>query len=323
MKSYTLPGSWIVQLVVCGLLLVASGSGQAATKLRFRLAQDYLVVVPVTINGAGPFDFILDTGTTTTIVDSKLAADLRLQAADRLNLVTLAGEKPFPRSWLQSASVGEATTTHLEVVWDDLKEIKAFDKKIRGILGLNFLDGFNYLINYAARTIEIGDTSSRISGPRIAVDRTEGKLIITATAGSTPTRSNATRPNATFPLRFGLDSGVTVPVIYTPDSRHVCVRSAGLDSPVGIASTITGTASTATGRIVALDIGGHRLSGLEAALMPKVDPESQIEDGVLPTALFRAIYFNNEQGYVVLNPGIANDSSPRNEGKAKASRPVN
>jgi len=300
MKSYTLSGSWVVQLVVCGLLLVAPGSGLATTRLRFRLAQDYLVIVPVTINGAGPFDFILDTGTTTTIVDSKLAADLRLQAADRLILVTLTGETPFPRSWLQSASVGEATTSHLEVVWDDLKEIKAIDKKIPGILGLNFLDGFNYLINYAGRTIEIeatGETSSRISGPRIPVDRTEGKLIIRATTKSNPESG----------LRFGLDSGVGGPVIYTPDSRHICVKSTWPEYPEGIASTITGTASTTTAQIVALDIGGHRLSSLTAALIPKVDPESQIEDGVLPTRLFHSIYINNKESYVVLNPVIGND----------------
>jgi len=311
MKNYTLLGSRVVQFVVCWLLLVASGSGQAATKLRFRLAQDYLVVVPVSVNGAGPFDFILDTGTTTTIIDSKLAADLRLQAADRLTLVTLTGEKPFPRSWLQSASLGSATASHVEVVWDDLNEIKGIDKKIRGILGLNFLDAFNYLINYDGRTIEIeaiGDTSSRISGERIAVDRTEGKLIITATAGSTSTRSNATKSNATLRLRFGLDSGVGAPVIYTPDSQHVCLQSAGPDSPVGIASTLTGTSSTQTARIVALDIGAHRLSGLEAALLPKVDHESQIEDGVLPTMLFRSIYVNNKEGYVVLNPVPRNES---------------
>ena len=304
MKSYTLPGSRIVQLVVCGMLLVAPRSGQAATKLRFRLAQDYLVVVPVTINGAGPFDFILDTGTTTTIVDSRLAADLRLQAADRLTLVTLTGEKPFPRSWLQSASVGEATITHLEVVWDDLNEIKGIDKKIRGILGLNFLDGFNYLINYTGRTIEIeatGDTSWRISGPRIPVDRTEGKLIITV----------LTRFSGQAPLRFGLDSGVGAPVIYTPDSRHVCVQS-WPGSPAGAASTLTGTASTASARMVALDIGAHSLSGLTAALIPKVDPESQIEDGVLPTVLFHSIYINNKEGYVVLNPVIANESQQVN-----------
>jgi hypothetical protein len=288
-------------LVVCGLLLVSPGSGLAAAKLRFRLAQDYLVVVPVTINGAGPFDFILDTGTTTTILDSKLAAELRLQGTDRLTLVTLTGERPFPRSWLQSASLGEATASHVEVVWDDLNEIKAIDKKIRGILGLNFLDGFNYLIDYAAHAVEVeavDDTSSRISGARIPLDRTEGKLIITAT----------TRSSAESGLRFGLDSGVAAPVIYTPDSRHVCLQPAGPDSPGGIAYTITGAASTSTARIVALDIGGHHLSGLAAALMPKVDPESQIEDGVLPTKLFRSIYINNKEGYVVLNPVTANES---------------
>src|SRR5215467_8758676 len=128
-----------------------------------------------------------------------------------------------------------------------MNEIKGIDKKIRGILGLNFLDSFNYLISYTSRTIEIeatGDTSWRISGPRIPVDRTEGKLIITV----------LTRFSGQAPLRFGLDSGVGAPVIYTPDSRHVCVQS-WPGSPAGAASTLTGTASTVSARMVALDIG--------------------------------------------------------------------
>jgi len=64
--------------------------------------------------------------------------------------------------------------------------------------------------------------------------------------------------------------------------------------------------------MVALDIGGHSLSGLAAALIPKVDPESQIEDGLLPTMLFHSIYINNKEGYVVLNPVIANESQQVN-----------
>src|ERR1700678_819173 len=35
-----------------------------------------LILAPVMVNGFGPYDFVLDTGTSATIIDSKLAAQL-------------------------------------------------------------------------------------------------------------------------------------------------------------------------------------------------------------------------------------------------------
>ena len=42
------------------------------------------IVVPVTINGAGPFDFLVDTGDTDTIIDRKLAEELHLLSAGKI-----------------------------------------------------------------------------------------------------------------------------------------------------------------------------------------------------------------------------------------------
>ena len=301
--NYTLPASRFVQFLISALLVCSPGFGLAATKTRFRLIQNYLIVVPVVVNGSGPFDFLLDTGTTTTIVDSRLAAELRLQAADRLAVVTLAGVKPFPRSWLQSVSLGGASAQRVEVVWDELNELQGVDKRIRGILGLNFLDQFNYLIDYKDQRIETDssdDSASRLIGLRTNVDRVEGKMLVTAqTGGAQPA------------LRLGLDSGLGTPVIYTSPSCKLAALIASPDIDDGMASTLTGTISTRTGHIGKLNLGGQAISGLAVALIPKVDSESQIEDGVLPTVLFRSIYFNNRDHFVILNPARAAGSSAR------------
>ena len=68
MKGYTFSGAGIVQLVICCVPFGLPDSGLAATKTRFRLVQNFIIVVPVVINNNGPFEFLLDTGTTTTIV---------------------------------------------------------------------------------------------------------------------------------------------------------------------------------------------------------------------------------------------------------------
>src|SRR5260370_42466026 len=47
--------------------------------LRLRLVQRSQIVVPVTINHTGPYDFLVDAGSHVTIVDPALAAELHLR----------------------------------------------------------------------------------------------------------------------------------------------------------------------------------------------------------------------------------------------------
>src|SRR5215813_6584559 len=57
----------------------------------------YLMIVPVTINGAGPYQFLLDTGTNTTLVDPSLAAELSLKSVGKMALTSLASSVPVHR----------------------------------------------------------------------------------------------------------------------------------------------------------------------------------------------------------------------------------
>ena len=46
-----------------------------------------------------------------------------------------------------------------------------------------------------------------------------------------------------------------------------------------------------------------RIGGYEFKRVPfVVSPHADIVGGLLPVRLFRAVYFNNKEGYVVLNP---------------------
>src|SRR5258707_13097818 len=50
-----------------------------AASIRFRLIQRSRIIVPVTINHTGPYEFLVDTGTGSTIVDPSLATELHLK----------------------------------------------------------------------------------------------------------------------------------------------------------------------------------------------------------------------------------------------------
>jgi len=47
-----------------------------------------------------------------------------------------------------------------------------------------------------------------------------------------------------------------------------------------------------------------------AALLAK-EPGERIGDGMLPTALFQALYINNRQGFVVFSPQVRGNSQFR------------
>src|ERR1700740_1514149 len=58
-----------------------------------RLVQHALIVIPVKINQAGPFDFMVDTGSQVTVIDPSLAAELSLRDSWPDGTGPLPGEK--------------------------------------------------------------------------------------------------------------------------------------------------------------------------------------------------------------------------------------
>src|SRR5438270_14061041 len=71
-----------------------SGPGNV---LPVRTLRGYLMIVGVSIDDHGPYDFLIDTGTNTTLLDPELAAELKLTARDRLQLASLSRAAAVPR----------------------------------------------------------------------------------------------------------------------------------------------------------------------------------------------------------------------------------
>src|SRR5258707_15844111 len=74
-----------VQLLVCVILATITPLLQAephcpgnVASVPFRLVTRYQMIVEVSVNHSGPYNFLLDTGTQMTMVDPALAAELHL-----------------------------------------------------------------------------------------------------------------------------------------------------------------------------------------------------------------------------------------------------
>jgi hypothetical protein len=149
MSSETMSSAAIKRLSLSFLLFycVASAALQVApdalsTTLPARTIQGYLMIVSVRINDQGRFDFLVDTGTNSTLIDPALAKQLALQAKDKLQLSSLAKSVAVSRYFLQKLKVGPASVSNLEVLAVPLTQLTALDHKIRGVLGMNFCSSF-------------------------------------------------------------------------------------------------------------------------------------------------------------------------------------
>jgi predicted aspartyl protease len=278
-----------------GLLCLIYASGawvvRAEGGVRLRLLGGRLPVVPVYVNGEGPFDFLLDTGTNSTVVTPALAARLRLRPSDSVTLITVAGQRDVPRASLGRVEVGGRAAADVEALVSGLEPLSDLDPRLSGVLGQNFLERFNYTLDYGGRNLEFESGGAPPAGERVPFAVEEGKLVVGAVC-------DAPAPRA---LRLVLDAAASGLVIFD-DARRGLAR---ILSPHAAALMLTeaGGVEARLARLPALRVGDSHLRDVPVALLP--DPprrDARAEDGLLPTSLFRAVYFNHAAGYVIFNP---------------------
>jgi len=160
-----------------------SGSGSANEETTLlaiptRLDRIGRVIVPVTINGQGPFRFIVDTGASHSTVSPQLAALLgltpSLDTAIRVNGITGTAQVPGVRiTRLQAGDLAIQDTT-LPVVWAPL--MGGAD----GILGAAGLTTQRLMVDFAHNKVVLsrGDSTGTPRGyTRIAARRLAGGLV--------------------------------------------------------------------------------------------------------------------------------------------------
>src|SRR5215207_8545056 len=280
-------------LAALGLLFLIYAQGprvvQAEGAVRLRLLGGRLVVVPVYLNDQGPFDFLLDTGTNSTILTPELAASLGLRPVGRVTLITVGGERDVPRALLHKVAVGGSTSADVEVLVSGLEQVRKLDWRVSGVLGQNFLGRFNYTLDYDGRTVEFhGGGGVPPAGERVSFAMGEGKLIVGAFCGAPDPRV----------LRLVVDAAATDLVLFD-DSRGSLALALSARS-VGLLQTESGSGEARLARLRSLRVGDSKLEDVPVALLR--GPAGHVvraEDGLLPTSLFSAIYINHDDRYVI------------------------
>jgi predicted aspartyl protease len=131
----------------------------AKTEVPIRLASPAkpLLLIDVHLNGRGPFQFAIDTGTSTTAITPQLASELGV-ANSPIGTGTTAGAHVDVRAGnIESFQLGGAKIDNMTVVVADFFEMlsAAIGAKLDGIVGYNFLRNYKVAIDYPGETLTL------------------------------------------------------------------------------------------------------------------------------------------------------------------------
>jgi len=125
-------------------------------KLPIRLYWGYLVIVEGSIGSVQKLSFLVDTGACPSVVDQKIAHDLKL--AEQPERVNLWNQSVQARQVvIPSLSVGPVRVESIPVLAEDLSFLqKALGFKVHAIVGMDVLRKSSFTINYKVKEILFG-----------------------------------------------------------------------------------------------------------------------------------------------------------------------
>lgn len=113
------------------------------------------MTVPVTIDGQGPFRFMVDTGSQATVVTESLKDKLDLQMIGTATLVGMASRAPVEIFEVNGLEFASRTIDNIEAPL-----LKARHVGADGILGLDSLQDLRVMIDFRADTIAVNDAKA-------------------------------------------------------------------------------------------------------------------------------------------------------------------
>lgn len=209
-----------------------------------------LIIIPLTINGKGPFNFVLDTGVGVFLITEPALAD-SLQLG-KLRSINISG-------FGESDTLRAFVSPHLDIKVNNsirgnipaaILEKDAFDLSsyagmpIHGLLGYEFFNSFIIRINYEIKTI-------KVYRPETWYIPKKGYLVpITIEAGKPYMQSSIKMsPGGTIKARLVIDTGAGHPVSLESYRGHpIRVPSPSIDANLGV-----GLGGAISGRIARLD----------------------------------------------------------------------
>jgi predicted aspartyl protease len=159
--------------------------GDAPSKVAADRDTALRLVVPVMVNGQGPFNFIVDTGANRSCMSQALAAKLQLDSAGAIPVHTVVGVRNRASVRVDRLQIGEKTQRRVQVPVLPITGVEA-----DGVLGVDWLKNRRLVLDFKGKSLEI--TAPRAEAPaedRVIVParRRSGQLtLVDADVGGKP-----------------------------------------------------------------------------------------------------------------------------------------
>lgn len=151
--------------LVSGSLLNAADGSSSSTTAPFELGFDFLVIVNGRIGDLDGLRFILDTGSSDTVIDESVAHRLRLPGRPG-KITSFDREIPVRRTEIGELRAGPIQVARANVVVAKLKDYSEFAQGVDGIIGLDLLSrGKRLSIDYARQVVSFEPAGGHDGGP--------------------------------------------------------------------------------------------------------------------------------------------------------------
>jgi predicted aspartyl protease len=230
--------------------------GSVTAKFRLAGGAQPLILLPVEVNGEGPFEFILDTGAGTSLLSSEVGQKLGIKIIGSKEGQSAGGAVSVSLAKVSSLAVGSAKLDNVDVGLVDLSHIgKTVGAKIDGDLGYNFLKHFRITLDYRKSEIRLDDPKRfELAGRSAAVTEVAMRLANPAK----PLILVDVHANGRGPFQFAIDTGTSTTAITPELAKQLGVVS----SPIGPATTGGAHVDVTAGVLQSFQVGGARIDNL-------------------------------------------------------------
>jgi predicted aspartyl protease len=237
--------------------MTAAALSLNSAKIKFRLAggAQPLILLPVRVNGGGPFDFIFDTGAGTSLLSSELAKKLDVKIIGSKDGQSAGGKVSVSLAKVDSLAVGATKLDDVDVGIVDLGHIgKTIGATVDGDLGYNFLKHFRVTIDYRACELRLEDPKRVESFTRGA----QTEIPIRLANPAKPLILVDVHANGRGPFQFAIDTGTSTTAI-TPDlAKQFDMKT----SSVGAGTTGGAPVNFVAGSLQSFQLGGAKIDNM-------------------------------------------------------------
>jgi hypothetical protein len=282
-----MPNNFVFAVLIVIAMLAPKPLAAAPSQVAVRIDESGAIIVPLHINGSGPYHFLLDTGSSHSVVSQSLAEQLALHFVAKTSVLTSTGRDWRPVVRLDKTTIGGAQSDGLLASVTPSSQLDVIARGIDGIIGQDFLFAFNYTLDYRHQRIVWNGGKCDQGDVRLPLIARGGRYLVQIGASV-----NAPR------VLLVPDSGASGFVAYERDGHMKLAVKSG--SAITAVHSLSGGQVVRTMMLRELRLGSLVLRDQPVAVLAR-DRDDDVEgDGLLPLHLFASVSFNAREQCLVL-----------------------